>query len=501
MANRHGAAGLPQSQPYIPKLSYRKTFTESSDPSPRWSIRTTSTSATDGTTTTTLTTPTSPSHSDYFPSPRSPQFSLETPNSQIGLSDTTQQYFPSQKSQVKLTKKKSSSFFKFLTVKEPSTQAWLDYQESLRKQNAGQNKDNGRVSAVGLPMVSSAKLPRTVPKVNSKWDGVPESVKEKEKRLKAGNRMSTHSQASGPVATRGDNLSRTSSSASLGSKLSRDGRSLLLDSSSTSARSASPLRASSISSGSDVKDFGDVQIRSRSCPTTTPLDTISYLPPDVPAPPEIPEIYRKKSEPGSTHGLDVPRHSASPSLTPTDPSPCTPPFSSPLIPFKTEVEDQQPLSSITNLTIAEADGHSPDRVIVRSAGADVLAPPSAVRHYAKASPSASDEKQNKSPTQKTKPQLQPILKYNTTSRTGPGPTRPPLSSYSPAIRIGNEDRPSTSRDRLGLGVGLKRSPLIAPWDSPQSDLDVRADGGRVAQSPSGYKGLLRRSKTSIFGGA
>ena len=71
-------------------------------------------------------------------------------------------------------KAKAASLFKFFSVKEPSKQAWLDYQESIWKQ---QSSNNGRITSIGLPMVSSAKLPATVPKVNSKWDGVPRSIK------------------------------------------------------------------------------------------------------------------------------------------------------------------------------------------------------------------------------------------------------------------------------------------------------------------------------------
>lgn len=97
----------------------------------------------------------------------------------------------SYKTSIPSIQKKSSSIFGFLKTKEPSTQAWLDYQESIRKQQAGQD---GRVSAVGLPMVSSAKLPSKVPKVNSKWDGVPEGVAQREKERNVANRNNRKAQ-------------------------------------------------------------------------------------------------------------------------------------------------------------------------------------------------------------------------------------------------------------------------------------------------------------------
>lgn len=74
-------------------------------------------------------------------------------------------------------KKKGNSMFGFLTLKEPSQSALEQFAEKQRKQAA---EKGGKVSAVGIPSVSMQKLPPTVPKVNSKWDGIPESLKAKE---------------------------------------------------------------------------------------------------------------------------------------------------------------------------------------------------------------------------------------------------------------------------------------------------------------------------------
>ena len=74
-------------------------------------------------------------------------------------------------------KKKVNSMFGFLTLKEPSQSALEQFAEKQRKQAA---EKGGKVSAVGIPGVSMQKLPPTVPKVNSKWDGIPESLKVKE---------------------------------------------------------------------------------------------------------------------------------------------------------------------------------------------------------------------------------------------------------------------------------------------------------------------------------
>lgn len=74
-------------------------------------------------------------------------------------------------------KKKGNSMFGFLTLKEPSQSALEQFAEKQRKQAT---EKSGKVSAVGIPSVSMQKLPPTVPKVNSKWDGIPESLKAKE---------------------------------------------------------------------------------------------------------------------------------------------------------------------------------------------------------------------------------------------------------------------------------------------------------------------------------
>ena len=79
------------------------------------------------------------------------------------------------------SRKRKKSLFNFLSVKEPSSQALHEYEEMLRKQ---QNNANGRVTAVGMPMTAASKLPAHVPKVNSRWDGVPESIRRKERNKK-----------------------------------------------------------------------------------------------------------------------------------------------------------------------------------------------------------------------------------------------------------------------------------------------------------------------------
>ena len=75
------------------------------------------------------------------------------------------------------SKHNKPSVFGLFNAKEPSSEALREYEETLKKQ---QNQGKGKVSAVGMPMTTVAKLPAKVPKVNSKWDGLPENVKSKQ---------------------------------------------------------------------------------------------------------------------------------------------------------------------------------------------------------------------------------------------------------------------------------------------------------------------------------
>ena len=73
-------------------------------------------------------------------------------------------------------KRKGAGMLGFLTLKEPSSSAWADLAQA-EKQKAKQKS--------GLTLQSSAagaslqKLPNYVPKVNSKWDGLPDSAKQR----------------------------------------------------------------------------------------------------------------------------------------------------------------------------------------------------------------------------------------------------------------------------------------------------------------------------------
>lgn len=110
--------------------------------------------------------------------------------------------------------KKRSSLFRLLSLKEPSTSAFEDFARQQQKQAASRE---GRVTGVGMSGTSSQKLPSSVPKVNSKWDGLPSPV-----RNKASATRNLHRESVFSVATR-DSRSSSSHMSSQASFSSSDG--------------------------------------------------------------------------------------------------------------------------------------------------------------------------------------------------------------------------------------------------------------------------------------
>lgn len=78
---------------------------------------------------------------------------------------------------VPATAKKKSSILGGLFTKEPT-------QVALNQVAAQMIAQHGSTSATKVPNVSMTKMPKNVPKVNSKWDGIPDPFKAKEKREK-----------------------------------------------------------------------------------------------------------------------------------------------------------------------------------------------------------------------------------------------------------------------------------------------------------------------------
>ncbi|MCJ1466706.1 hypothetical protein MMC07_005326 [Pseudocyphellaria aurata] len=157
--------------PYIPKLQYK---TRSFDPPERAdsSSPLVSTSFSMGTESSALTLPKSPGRDSSLSFQEVPLKRASSLHARFSIVSSS---CPSPAPQEKIPKKRGG-LFGFLSVKEPSRQAFDHYQRQMCEKSAS---NNGRPGAVGVRGVSSAKLPPGVPKVNTKWDGIPQAVRGK----------------------------------------------------------------------------------------------------------------------------------------------------------------------------------------------------------------------------------------------------------------------------------------------------------------------------------
>ncbi|KAI4236853.1 MAG: hypothetical protein L6R40_006043 [Gallowayella cf. fulva] len=349
-------------QPHLPKLSYRSTRTIS-DHSIR-SVATQSSAASNSTCAT------SPPASSFGGSPRSFRLSEDVPSpfSLDGASDPHPSSPSLSPQAAKAPKKKASSVFKFFSVKEPSTQAFEAYQEQMKKRGTTQS---GRANAVGLPGVSSARLPPTVPKVNSKWDGVPQAAKDKPKDRSNTSRQSFASSASRPLYTSqssGSNMTtRTmSSTGSTRSDLRGNGKLRLHNGSGNLADLygwETPLIGTS-SNGSSTKSL---PLQSRGSPSSAPTlqrEHTSFFPQ---SPSILTTAYESSAE--SPPPLELPSNRPSPVNTPSLPSTPTPDYSVHALPWYPS--DSGPYNPPPKEPLVPKK----DAVILNSFGTNVLGPP------------------------------------------------------------------------------------------------------------------------------
>ncbi|KAL9111355.1 MAG: hypothetical protein Q9227_004232 [Pyrenula ochraceoflavens] len=197
---------------------------------------------------------------------------------------------PARPSTASIGKKKSGFLSGLLSSKEPSMAAFAQMEAQMKAQ---QSKDsNQRVNPVGMPGVSSATLPASVPKVNSKWDGVPQAMKQQEK------------DAVRDVKLKGDRKSMSSSTRS--HRQSRSARHPNRKHASTSTvgslDSGNPSESSGVSVIIDFEVLNEARERAKQppslrSPSSGSLPDISYiLPKNIPPPPAIPDRYKKLEE-------------------------------------------------------------------------------------------------------------------------------------------------------------------------------------------------------------
>jgi len=472
---------------WIPTLSYR---TKSGD---ALSVKTGSST---GCSNTNLSTPaTSPLYSDFCHSPRLSPSDTDTPASSGPPSISPSSLAP--RTPKNPTKKRSSFFVGMFSVKEPSAQALIDYQKQLLKQG------NGRITAVGLPGVSSAKLPPTVPKTNSKWDGVPQTMKEREKQQEMVNRQSLGG-PSRTIPTAGSSNSDVRPASSSHSR-KRHSRGTLGGSSAYSSSSHRLVDlygwekpCSSDSSLIVQKDFATERpstSRTTSSSSAPPLQPDSKFPPhEISPPPRIIRTDIEQSLPLMSGALSLPEHSHSPALTPCEPSPVTPNALSPLVGITAPDSEKTLHESLDSVNVDRLS--SADKVILVSAGANILGPPAA-RRRPKPTPNQSAEESGK--IAELDLQLNSILKRDTTPLKGT-PPRPALASYFGSPGSGSPGAPvrrNSTRDRLGLGMTLKNQASSPPWTA-HGPGEGTAGGRDTTPTPEAGHSLRRKARMSLF---
>lgn len=372
--------------------------------------------------------------------------------------------------------KKSSSIFSFLKTKEPSTQAWLDYQESQCKQRAGRG---GRLSAVGLPMVSSAKLPYEVPKVNSKWDGIPEGVAQREKGRKAANRENRKAQVKLPSFETSGSSSALSRSSLRSRNTDMYGHGTLNSVSSFDTQPTIPASAASSTpdliwtpASIDQKDFASMLGNPTKSGPSTPLSELESF---ISYPPDTLRFQEEHKGRGSEDPPEIPK-------LPLVNAPFTPQYSRTLHGNTYLIPESTTKTIASDIQTTTLNVPSPRQVMLKTSGVSVLGPPVYAQRKGRVSSCNTDEAQG---TPVSGPQASVSLK-DSTPQWPPGSNRPALSSY-----------PISTKSQ----GGTRGNSRVAPWKSSESDpilapcIDVERS---LTLTPQEQNGKPRKGRISFF---
>lgn len=216
-------------------------------------------------------------------------------------------------------RKRMNGILGFLTLKEPSATALEQFADQQRKQA---ELKGIRGNNAGLSGVSDRKLPAGVPKVNSKWDGLPdwarEAAKEAKKEKKTSDPLLTKmAQSRRPASTSGS-VSTFDSGSSRGPPNSLTSSTKVhLDSKGKPGRPASQKSSNSKDSSTWIRNPSKVRSSSSKRQTPTGLKPTSMPTGNVPEVPEIPSYFPEQplshpAAPGQSTGAI----SAPPSLPP-----------------------------------------------------------------------------------------------------------------------------------------------------------------------------------------
>ncbi|OAL07156.1 hypothetical protein IQ06DRAFT_288920 [Phaeosphaeriaceae sp. SRC1lsM3a] len=213
--------------------------------------------------------PATPS-STTTPSEYRPSFDTASLTSS-SLASTASSQAASDDSKGSTKKKKKGSVFGFLTLKEPSQAAFEQYAEAQRKQAA--TKETSLPASRPPSNYAAKKLPEDLPKVNSKWDGVPESLKNRHSKTATSAKSSDSARKRLSTASQESKSSRAASiKPSPAPKSSKSSKSVMTDGTHNPPDSvASPVLSVSML---------DIQDRDRSPPPSSTLPEMSYYFPE-----------------------------------------------------------------------------------------------------------------------------------------------------------------------------------------------------------------------------
>ena len=418
------------------------------------------------------------------------------------------------------SRKKSSFFGGIFATKEPT-------QLALNQVTAQMMAQHGSTTPGKVPHVSITKMPEYVPKVNTKWDGVPDAVKDRERkekkekdRQRALKRQSMMSSTSRPRSAasserRGRYVLSTDSSSRDPSTSSR-ARSAM--SQRSGPRNPHKFYAQSVNSSGDLASQQrpeDASIslnrpsQSLRSPSTTSLPNIARtVHENIPAPPAVPQMYRssptsilkpesnrhsrivKKSDRPleiAPSAEAIPEHTSSPVATPREGSPVTP---------STHQAHEQ-FASVRASTVS-----SQTSVSLESAGQKVLPLPVNVRNKftkpasggaflaGEARPFELPDDDDESPPVSRD---LPLRQWGGLRNGFSGQQSQELSSrHVDRVSQDLSNRPDSSRSRLGLKASMVVGTDRTPWEEQQvpSALSPRSANARSRLEPATNKRLL-----------
>jgi hypothetical protein len=470
---------------HVPRLAYRNSqFSDYLTAGSRHSTSTNGRGPTSNTAAIASTVVTSPSEVEIgLPSPGLSILTSSSSHSSTSRSPTVRSSGMSASPQLVKSKKKNS-FLGTLFTKEPSTDAFVQMQNESRKHMA---ENPGRINPPGMSGVSSFKIPEHVPKVNSKWDGMPQKGNDHYDHTKrdsstnsrgsSSKGSSTRSRSVGPNR-RGSHSRHLSGSTNISKRSGHTrSRSSARQDEKRADMGEATRAAENVSSSNGVRDARpkSMSIRSQtlrsSSGSSLPYMT-SFFPNDIPEPPGMPQMaggqaltqpsVKASSERNSRQGFPgqgdnglgtSPHHVSSPVSTPLELSPITPSSE----PVSLHLRGH-PVSHVDDLYIPQLPDADSTEPVFRSSGSHLLDPSAPTRKVSKESVRgflAGEARPLQVPDDNGQTlTIKSILKNGNGGRV-----------FAPSIQVQDlEKRPDSSRARLGLRASIIRDPSAAPWE-------------------------------------